>query len=69
MLNFISQIYGKNANYYDYLMCEENIKAGENPNEDHQNKIDEYDGKSQKASEITNRITNWSHLRSLFLIA
>ncbi|MHA7843821.1 MAG: hypothetical protein ACX93I_10910 [Winogradskyella sp.] len=61
VLNFISQIYGKNANYYDYLMCEEQIKVGSNePKDEETKKIDEYDSKSESASKKTNSLTNWS---------
>ena len=60
-LNFLSQIYGRKSNYYDFLWCEEKLDIGNNePTEKQLNDLKDYDDKSDVYSKYTNRLTNAS---------
>ena len=50
IVNFISQVFGRNSNYYDYLWCEEKINSENNPNEKQQKRIKKYDKLSEHYS-------------------
>lgn len=58
--NFVSQIYGKKSNYYDYLWCEEKLNTNGSPTDAQKLKIDKYDNKSERFSTKTNYLTNIS---------
>jgi hypothetical protein len=55
IINFLSQIFGYNANKQDFLMCQEEIDAGDKINKKIKSKIDEYDRKAEKFSNLTDR--------------
>lgn len=64
--NFLSQIFGRNANKEDYLMCKTEIEAGEVISESERKKIDEHDKKSDFFSKITNQL-NYISMVLMFL--
>lgn len=58
--NFISQVYGRKSNYYDFLWCEEKLDCNNTPDEDQKIKIKELDYKSDFYSKKTDSLTNIS---------
>lgn len=53
IINFLSQLFGHEANKQDYLMCQAEIDAGEKISKEEQLEIDKYDKASEKYSKLT----------------
>ena len=60
IINFLSQISGYKSNEQDFLMCDAEIDAGENPDKNEQKEIDKYDKKSEKFSNWTSKLNYFS---------
>ncbi len=57
MINFLSQIFGRKSNYYDYLWCEVKLDAKDEPTDEQKTLIKDYDNKPDCYSSITNWLT------------
>lgn len=55
IINFLSQIFGYNANKEDFLMCQAEIDAGDKISEKEKFEIDEFDRKAEKFSKLTDK--------------
>ena len=60
ILNFVSQIFGKKSNEFDYLMCLAKIEIEENLDDANKSDIKKYDDLAQKYSNITEYINYFS---------
>jgi len=69
ILNFVSQLYGRKSNYYDYLWCDEKLDLDGEPTAEQTANIEKYDTKSDLYSAYTNRLTNLSMLFMLIGLA
>ncbi|MDP3944970.1 MAG: hypothetical protein Q8Q51_03660 [Lutibacter sp.] len=71
VVNFISQFLGHKSNYYDYLMCDTKLDAGEKVSQENQIIIDKYDYNSNcydKATTIFNGASAFSMFVGLTLL-